>query len=362
MTATASRPPARAPRIDVVVPDLFDIGGGISRISRALVMAVSTWAAHHEGDVRVHALRDRGGRRDPRYLPPPAEYRGYAADRRRLSMAIVARAWRRPGLTIFGHTHLAALSVGMPSWSKVAVVAHGKEVWDTLRLDRRLGLRRADEVWPVSRMTAESLVAVHGVRRERIHLMLNALDPFWPLPEHPQPGMKHLLMVARLNPGDRYKGIDLTLRALARLPAGRRPRLVVVGEGEDRPRLEIIARDLALDVAFAGGVDDEQLQRLYADALGFVLPSTGEGFGLVYLEAMANALPVIAARAGGAPEVVEHGVTGLLIAPGDEVGLAKAIDALDPEMGRVGRARLEREFLYPRYAADVAQALDRLLG
>lgn len=336
--------------IAVVLPDLFDAGGGIARISRALVKAICEWAFANGAEVEVHVLRDSGARRDVRYLPEPARYRGYAGDRTRLAAAVIGAAWRGRRV-VFGHVNLAALALAFPPTCDVVVVAHGIEVWSRLRLERRLALRRA-RVWAVSRFTADLMIAAQGLRAERVQVIPNALDPLWPLPASPRPGGKHLLAVARLDPSDAYKGIDLTLAALARLADP--PPLVVVGDGADRARLEALAQT---PVTFTGAVDDATLQRLYADASAFVLPSTGEGFGLVYLEAMAHALPVIGARAGGTPEVVAEGVTGVLIAPGDRDALAHAITTIDPAMGQAGRARAERDFLYPRYAADIARAL-----
>lgn len=338
--------------IDVVLPDLFDAGGGIARISRAFVKAVCEWAFANGATVDVHVLRDTGARRDDRYLPRPAGYHAYAGARGRLARALILRAWR--GATVvFGHVNLAALALAFPPTSRVALVAHGIEVWGTLRPDRALALRRAAVTWPISAMTATA-VRGHGARR--VQVIANALDPYWPLPPL-HVGTGHLLAVARLDPSDAYKGIDVTLAALARLPDP--PRLVVVGEGADRARLQALART---PVTFTGAVDDATLQALYADASAFVLPSTGEGFGLVYLEAMAHGLPVIGARAGGTPEVVVDGETGVLVAPGDVDALAHALGHLDPAMGPRGRARVERHFLYPRYAADVAAALSALTG
>jgi glycosyltransferase involved in cell wall biosynthesis len=109
-------------------------------------------------------------------------------------------------------------------------------------------------------------------------------------------------------------------------------------------------------VDFLGEVTDEQLQRLYQSCDIFVAPSLYESFGLVYLEAMNYAKPVIGCRTGGVPEVVENGITGVLVEPGSPKALAEAILSLlnSPEkmreMGLAGRQRLLERFTYTTMA------------
>jgi glycosyltransferase involved in cell wall biosynthesis len=165
------------------------------------------------------------------------------------------------------------------------------------------------------------------------------------------------LSVTRLVPGE-PKGIDLVLRALAELPP--LPRLsdatyVVVGEGPARAELRQLADSLGLGarVHFAGRVDDAERDRLLSDCDLFVLPSSNEGFGIVYLEAMAHAKPCLAARVGGAPEVVLHEQTGLVVEPA--VALVAAAlhrlsdGALRSRLGLAGRQRLEAHYTYAAF-------------
>ena len=105
---------------------------------------------------------------------------------------------------------------------------------------------------------------------------------------------------------------------------------MLVGDGGDRPRLEQLARDLGVSehVHFLRGLHAEQLFACYANCDVFALPSRGEGFGLVFLEAMALAKPVIGGAHGGIPDIVEDGVTGLLVPHGDVERLAEALESL----------------------------------
>ncbi len=131
------------------------------------------------------------------------------------------------------------------------------------------------------------------------------------------------------------KGFDTLLEAMARLgapgpePAGPRPRrLLLAGDGPERPALEARARALGLAdrVRFLGVTDRPTTAALFAGADLFVLPSRHEPFGIVSLEAMAAGTPVVATRVGGVAEIVADGTTGLLVAPEDPIALARAIE------------------------------------
>lgn len=168
-----------------------------------------------------------------------------------------------------------------------------------------------------------------------------------------------LLFVGRLN---YYKGVEHLVDAMAGLDA----HLLVAGDGERREALQRRARErgVAGKVSFLGYVPEGRLRDCYAAADVFVLPSVyrSEAFGVVQLEAMAHALPVVNTDLPtGVPWVSQDGETGLTVPPGDAAALADAIEELlaDPErrraLGRNGRARVEREFA-------VATMLDRVEG
>lgn len=172
--------------------------------------------------------------------------------------------------------------------------------------------------------------------------------------------------VARLTA---QKGIGTLLDATERVVREEpRVRVVVVGDGEDRAALEAARARLGLDsiVRFAGRRDD--VDAFLAAADGFVLPSNWEGFGIVLLEAMAQACPVIATRVGGIPEVVEDGVTGRLVPAGDPAALADAmLDVVrDPATTarRVAAAtdRLAERFSLDRMADETAATYERVIA
>lgn len=172
--------------------------------------------------------------------------------------------------------------------------------------------------------------------------------------------------VARFDP---VKALDALLRAFA-LAADGRPaaRLVIVGDGPEAPRLRALAGTLGLEarVTFAGFVADAS--RLLPALDLYVSASRKEGLPLGVLEAMACALPVVATRVPGHVDVVEQGVTGLLVPPDDHRELGRALRDLMGEsagraaMGRAGRRRVEERFAASRMAAETADLYRRVAG
>jgi phosphatidyl-myo-inositol dimannoside synthase len=239
---------------------------------------------------------------------------------------------------------------------------------------RRLALGRANVVLAPSQDTANHVVEQH-VRRERIRVLPWALDPdFEAIPAnapqgkrpHGYPEGRVILTVGRWQANERYKGMDTLITALPRLLT-RWPelQLLAVGDGDDRAWLEDLAEKNGVNrhVHFLSGLSFAELAACYDACEMFALPSRGEGFGLVYLEAMAHSKPVIGGAHGGAPEVIEDGVTGYLVPHGDAAQLATSIETLlsDPamaqKMGGRGRQRVEREFRFSVFAKSLKKIL-----
>ncbi len=172
-------------------------------------------------------------------------------------------------------------------------------------------------------------------------------------------------IVARLVPIKRHEIFLSAASAVAsRVPACR---FLVVGDGERREALERMTRELGLSdrTVFLGWRRD--LERIYADLDVAVLTSANEGSPVSFIEAMASGVSVIGPRVGGVPDVIEDGVTGLVVSPGDAVPVAEAIVRLlgDPElrrkMGAAARERALRLYAADRLIADIA-ALYREAG
>ncbi len=298
-------------------------------------------------------------------------------------VAEIARAIvrHRPDLVLFTHVNLArAAPVGRAlGGRRYAISTYGIEVWSPLDRLRRHAILGASQVLTISDYTAEQLERHHRLARSRLRVIPLALEPSWldrargtwQPDEHPSTRgpARRLLSVSRLVPADRYKGIDHVIRALPEVREAI-PEVVyhVVGDGDDRAYLESVAREsgVANAVSFRGLLSDDDLIEEYRHADAFVLPSQGEGFGLVFLEAMAHAKPVIARRAAAAAEVIVDGQTGVLV--DDERALAPAMISMlrDPDrahaMGRAGLERLREAYSFESFTSRIEAALVAAAG
>jgi phosphatidylinositol alpha-1,6-mannosyltransferase len=184
-------------------------------------------------------------------------------------------------------------------------------------------------------------------------------------------GPKAILIVGRILSAERHKGHDRLIRAwpgvLASVPDAQ---LIIVGEGDDLPRLRraVCAAGLERSVLCTGHVNERTLDALYSAAAVYAMPSSGEGFGLVFLEAMARGLPCIGSLADASREIVVHGETGFLIDPADSAAVVRSIVVLlesaelRTRLGLAGMRRLKAQFSFERFRARVSAALQPLAG
>ena len=284
-------------------------------------------------------------------------------------LAGMAAAWRvaRRGRYDVIHVHwpmphaLLGRAAQLASGAPVVSTFYSVEVrWIAKSLPLLTGLlkwtiRSPAQAVAISTSTADEMRRLVDVPIEVIPYTV-ALPPSPPR-TRARGGEFRVLFVGRLV---ERKGVHVLLRALARLPDDSPVRLVVCGDGPERPRLEALARELGVlgRVELAGRVSDERLRTEYAEADAFVLPAIvdargdTEGLGVVLLEAMNSRVPVVASDAGGITDIVEHERTGLLVPPGDEGALAAALARLagDPALaralGEAGYRRLTERFTW----------------
>jgi phosphatidylinositol alpha-1,6-mannosyltransferase len=334
-----------------------------------MLAACEGFARDHGLPLSVLALGSGGGPEGTLY---------YGSDQRALALAAWRRQWRSYRTAsgtacVFDLLGPARLQAWLPRRRRAPYLLplYGLEIWRPLSWDRRRALAEATVRFAISHYTLE---------RARPFCPDLAGTPVIPLALEERPaegavdagllrrlGQGFLLIVGRMAASERYKGHDQLLEALPHLPDAR---LVVAGDGDDRPRLAARAADLGLArrVLFTGFVSEATLFELYRRAAVFVMPSRGEGFGLVYLEAMRAGKPCVAARGSAAEEVVVHGETGLLVGQEDPGELAGALQTLleSPEaarrMGEAGRRRWREEFGADRFRARIEPLLERLTG
>jgi len=166
----------------------------------------------------------------------------------------------------------------------------------------------------------------------------------------------------------RRKGIDTIVRALARLEAAGDSTLVVCGTGPEEDALRTLCHDLGVSdrVQFRGQVSRAEIPRYFSACDVFVLASIVEASGNVLVEAMSSGRPVLCTDSGGPPQYVQHGVTGIVVPPGDDGAMAAQLGVLleDPDladrMGAAGRRLAEASFGYDRMIGEILEVYQRV--
>lgn len=330
--------------------------GGVQTVNRLLLDAVRA----AEIPAAVVALQDPA---DASWL---ADWPGSAAAGSRLRFARAAlarRAWAK-GSAVFA-THAGLAPVARTVGGRFLLFLHGVEVWQPLPALTRWGVAGCDLLVANSRFTLERFREAHP---RLAHLPGEVCPlPARSLPAPPAERALRVLVVGRLWGRGMRKGqkemIALWPRLLAEVPGAE---LWIVGGGSGREELERQARELgvAAAVRFPGEVPDEELAGLYASSALYAMPSWGEGFGLVFAEAMAHGLPCIASRLDAGAEVVADGETGRLVDPQDPEELFRALRELlaDPDlrtrMGEAGRRRAAELYSVERFNARVRDLLE----
>ena len=333
-------PPRRGQTTLLLAPELFETMGGIPRILQLYLRALCELAVERDGAVRLVALNDTvvDSINARRYANERLEnWLVCSRDKKRFIRGALKMA-RGCDRIICGHVAqlpVAWVAKQLNPGLRYTLIAHGIEVWRKFPLAERIALRGAESIFCVSAYTRNELLAhCPGLRPERVLVVANALDPFFtiapgaPLATCPPA----ILCVTRLTYEDRYKGVEDLIAALpavrAAIPGAT---LRIVGRGNDLPRLQGLAKRhhvLGEGAEFLGFLDDARLAEELRTCRLFALPSKKEGFGLVFLEAMAHGRPCLGARAGGIPEVITPD-TGVLADYGDIPGIAAAcIEAL----------------------------------
>ena len=329
-------------KLHIWVPELVAHEGGIQSYSNEIVEAALEALGPDRVTVisksdRPEALRRKLGEKVSCYATGniPAVLRAPV-----FALLLVGAAlWQWPRLILSTHAHFSPVGawlqclLGIPS----AVSAHGVEVWGLPKGRVRDALRRARRILPVSDYTRIRMEKEMNLPTSRFHMIPNTYD-FQKFSQGMVPvelkkrlgleGRKVIYTLARLDPNERYKGIDQVLEVLPEI-CREIPHLtyLIGGKGSDRERLEEKARSLGLaeHVMFAGYIPEVEKADYYRLADLFVMPGWGEGFGIVYLESAACGVPVLGSTLDASLEVIEKAEIGEAVNPKNPKEIKEAI-------------------------------------
>ena len=368
-------------RIVGLFPDLL-AHGGVQEAGRQTMAALSEIAAEQGWQTRFLALNDPKGPHSVSVRARSISFTGYQRAKAKFVFAACSAARKNARIIFAAHPNLgppASVAKKFGRDAKVIVVTHGVDVWEKLSPQRRKALLEADLVLAPSSYTMAKLAEVQGVPPEKIVRLAWPLGSAFlkmaedssslPLPKSFPKNGPVILGVGRWAAAEQYKGADDLILATAKLRT-QNPNisLVLVGTGDDLPRLKALANahNLGVAVRFLENLPRNELVACYAHCDIFALPSTGEGFGLVFLEAMALGKPVIGVASGGTLDIIRDGRNGILVPPPktDPAALENALarlladPALRQSMGREGARIVAEEYS----VAAFQQSLERILA
>lgn len=369
--------PSTGLRIVALFTDVLPIGG-VQLAGRLTCRALAEIAPAHGWTLELLSLNDPPGLHKVPGCEADVHVRGYGRNKLRFVLAALRQAWSvQRGIVLAAHPHLAPPAAWMQRLRpplRILVMAWGIEVWKPLTPSRRKALHAAGLVTAPSSDTANRLTTVQSLAASKVRRLALPLSSDFPdmaqrqsLPVPPQfPRGRIVLAVGRWAANERYKGADELIRAIPKLRQSIPDvQLVAVGTGDDLPRLRAIAAELHIEdrVHFLENLTNEELAACYAHCDLFALPSTGEGYGLVFLEAMAFAKPVVGVAAGGVTDIVRSAENGFLVPPGNSERLVQALekllldDSLRVRLGRAGAEIVRRDYTFHSFRARFEQIL-----
>jgi glycosyltransferase involved in cell wall biosynthesis len=366
-----------AKRIVGLFPDITGLGG-VQESSRQTICALEEIVAGTNWRGSYLGLNDPPGNLTLAKVAPGIGIEGFGRNKFRFVARAIECSRNTGQIVLAAHPNLAVVaSVArlLRSRLKVIVVTHGIEIWNKLPVHRRRALLAADLVLATSQFNFRCLIDVQKIDPRKIRLVHWPLNPMLlrladrkaslPLPSRFPEG-RVILSVGRWSSLERYKGADELIRAFAKIRMNFHDlSLVFVGGGDDLPRLKQLVSEagIAGSTYFLEGLSTEELAACYANAEIFALPSWGEGFGIVFLEAMAFGLPVIGVAAGGAIDILQDESNSLVVPGRDFTAVAKALDRLlgSPELrnnlGREGAEMVRRNYRFEMFRSNLEGVL-----
>jgi phosphatidylinositol alpha-1,6-mannosyltransferase len=351
-----------------LVTDAFGGYGGIAQYNRDFLNALAESGAASAITVLPRHAPQRVTARAPINQRPARPGRfTYSV------LALITAFYQRIDVVFCGHLYMAPLAwlIARLKGARLVVQMHGIEAWPRPPNLQRIATEAADLVLCVSRYTRARVVGWATIAPERVVVVPDTVaNRFTPGDSRELraawgvEGKRVLLTVSRMASCERYKGHDHVIAAIPDLVRrGHDVVYVIIGEGDDRARLEEIARKVEVSkrVRFLGTVDQKRLVAAYRMADLFLMPSTGEGFGIAFLEAMASGTPALGFDVAGARDALVEGELGTLISEEDDLPDAIArLLAKKPDrnaLSQAARTRFGQEAFY----AQVGTALGRLV-
>lgn len=309
----------------------FSKTGGIEKFNRSFSKALDEFAEENKIKITAGSVYDTAA--DTSYINKK-NFRGYKGNR---GYFILSELWhsRKYDEVILGHINISLLAVLIKfiyPGKKIVIIIHGIEVMEQLSGIKRKALDKCDEIWAVSEFTRQNIIKLQQQPAQKVKIFYNTIDPFFNVPQQfAKPvylqerykinaGNKVLLTVTRLNHSENYKGYDKVIEALPEIKK-KFPgiRYIIAGKGDEQEiaKLEGLIKSLGVEenVMLTGFVPKNELTDHFLLSDVFIMPSRKEGFGIVFIEALACGVKVIGGNKDGTTDALVNGKLGALINP-----------------------------------------------
>jgi phosphatidyl-myo-inositol dimannoside synthase len=333
--------------------------GGIEKFNRIFLKALSEISLDQ---FSVKAFSCYDNKPDPDYFPIK-QFKGFSSNKFTFSLEAIRKA-AKMDIIIIGHINLALIGLVIkllyPS-KKIILVTHGIEVWDIHSFLKKIFIKKIDEILSVSQFTKEKIQSQSSLKIDKIKVFHNTLDPHFCIPVHFKkpihlferyglsPQDKIILTLARLSGTELHKGYDKVIHVLPEvLKVVPEAKYLLCGKysPEEKDRISKLIETYSLQgkVILPGFISDKELTEHYLFADLFIMPSKKEGFGIVFIEALACGLPVIAGNQDGSAEALMNGELGTLVNPDSALEIKQAI-IKNLQLKNVNKIKLQQDVL-----------------
>lgn len=353
---------------------LYDTVGGIQTFNRSLIKAIDILENKHDWEVTFLSLRDS------KYGFVCQDSYGKSLNFKCFSGNKIVYLFysvfygSKADLLLIGHINFSFIGFllqGIKRNIKTILFIYGIDVLRKLNMLQKKVAASASKVVSISNYTFRKMCEINKLKTNDCFILPCTLDLEFVENVMSKDGLnlpkgKIILTVSRLDSSDRYKNIDLVIKAMPEIvkevPDAY---FVIVGSGNDLERLKMITKKCNVTdrVIFLGKVENKIKSYLYSMCDLFVLPSVNEGFGIVFLEAMYHKKPCVGANACAIPEVVSNGKTGILCDVYDKDSLISSIvkllkdENMSKSFGMAGFQRYQKEFNFERYQNKLEEIL-----
>jgi glycosyltransferase involved in cell wall biosynthesis len=342
----------------------FSTTGGIQKMTRTLGHALYRIAQTNNWDFELWSAYDKPGDLMTQYLPAQ-NFKGFNINKLRFVLKAMDRS-ARPNVIILSHINLAIVGLAIKLVNpkcRIWLIAHGIEVWRPFSFIKKRLLKQCDKVICVSNFTKQQMVTRHDIHHDVCIVLNNAVDPFIQLPasfvkppyliDRYQLSNNHpiLFTLTRMASTEKYKGYEQVIKAISKLKE-QFPGIKYILSGKYDPLEEVRIHKLIADhqvkdhITLTGFIEETELTDHFLLADLFVLPSKKEGFGIVFIEALACGLPVICGNADGSIDAIRNGELGKAIDADDPIELHNCIiDYLATPLTAAKRKQLQAQCL-----------------